>query len=141
MLVVGLVASWAASLGGARTRAPAIQLHKTKLGEILVASNGYTIYDFTKDRRNVDVCIRSAPCIASWPVVSKKAGQPLAGPGVKVSLIGTITLKGGIRQLTYAGHPLYTYAGDSHPAQTNFVNLYQFGGRWPALNAAGHEIK
>ena len=56
-------------------------------------------------------------------------------------MIGVITLKNGTRQVTYAGRPLYTYIADTSPGQTSFVNIFQFGGRWPAVNAAGREVK
>ena len=69
------------------------------------------------------------------------ASAPLAGPGVKASLIGTIRPKPGLVQVTYAGHPLYTYSLDSSPGETFYVNISQFGGRWPALNASGGEVK
>ncbi len=68
-------------------------------------------------------------------------GKAVGGPGIKSSLLGTTTLKHGVKQVTYAGHPLYTYTGDSGPGQTSYVNVKQFGGRWPALNAAGNEVK
>jgi hypothetical protein len=45
------------------------------------------------------------------------------------------------RQVTYAGHPLYLYSGDSSPADTSYVGVQQFGGKWYALNAAGHLVK
>ena len=51
------------------------------------------------------------------------------------------SLKNGKKRLTYGGHPLYTYGGDSGPGQTFYVNFLQFGGRWPAVNAAGGEVK
>jgi hypothetical protein len=43
--------------------------------------------------------------------------------------------------VTYAGHPLYRYIADTAPGQTYFINILQFGGRWPAVNAAGQEVK
>ena len=65
----------------------------------------------------------------------------MLGQGVKRSMVGTIRLKSGAKQLTYGGHPLYTYVGDSGPGQTSYVNFFQFGGHWPAVNAAGAEVK
>jgi predicted lipoprotein with Yx(FWY)xxD motif len=118
---------------------PSLQLHQTKLGKILVNSRGYTLYGFTKDKRNKDVCQNSNACLSVWPVV--KPGTVLAGPGVKKSLIGTIKLKHGGKQLTYNGWPLYTYTQDTSPHETTYVNILQFGGRWPALNAAGKFVK
>jgi len=138
LATVALVCALGA-LAAARSRRPALQLRATRLGRILVDSRGYTVYAFTRDRRNQDACARIPNCLAAWPVVGPS--RPLAGPGVKARLIGTIRLRGGVRQLTYAGHPLYTYIGDSRPAQTTYVNLLQFGGRWPALTASGREVR
>jgi predicted lipoprotein with Yx(FWY)xxD motif len=115
-------------------------LHKTALGKILVNRPGYTVYAFTKDTRNHDACQNVTSCTVVWPPVTSH-GAPVAGPGVKAALLGTIKLKNGTRQVTYAGHPLYTYIADKSPGQTSYVNIDQFGGRWPALNAAGHEVK
>ena len=135
-IVAGLAA---AATAGKSSGGAVLELHSTKLGAILVNSRGYTIYAFTKDARNSDQCARIADCLTVWPAVTT-SGRPIAGRGVRSSLIGTITLKGR-KQVTYAGHPLYTYVADTHPAQTTYVNILQFGGRWPALNSAGQEIK
>jgi len=139
VIVIAALISLSTALANASGGKPKLQLHKTKVGTILVDNHGYTVYAFAKDRRDKDVCIKIAACLTAWPPV--KAGGVIAGHGVKASLVGTIKLKNGTVQLTYAGHPLYTYAGDTQPAETEFVNLLQFGGRWPALNAAGKEIK
>jgi hypothetical protein len=69
------------------------------------------------------------------------AGKVTAGHGVNKSLLGTIAFRGHRKQITYAGHPLYTYAEDTRPAQTSNIDILQFGGRWPALNAAGKLIR
>lgn len=128
-----------AALAGAHAPHAQLQLRQTKLGKILVNSHGFTIYAFTRDGRNRDRCAKIIQCLSLWPVVKHGSG-PLAGAGVRRSLVGTITISGGVKQLTYAGHPLYTYAEDSRPGQTSYVNILQFGGHWPALNAAGHEV-
>jgi predicted lipoprotein with Yx(FWY)xxD motif len=113
---------------------------KTSHGSILVDGHGYTLYGFTKDTRNHDACTAIFYCIHEWPAVTT-TGTAVAGPGVHASLFGTIKFKGARKQLTYAGHPLYTYVQDSRPAQTSNINIFQFQGRWPALNAAGRLIK
>jgi predicted lipoprotein with Yx(FWY)xxD motif len=133
---IALSATLAVASGGK----PVLQLHSEgKFGKVLVARNGYTIYAFDKDKRNEDACQKIHACLAAWPVV--KPGAVLAGPGIDKSLIGTITLKHGIKQLTYAGHALYTYAGDAEPHETTFINYKQFGARWPALSAAGKLVR
>jgi predicted lipoprotein with Yx(FWY)xxD motif len=118
---------------------PTLQLHKTKLGSILVTGQGYTLYSFTKDSRNHDACVGIAGCLNVWPVLA--SSHPTAGPGVKRGLIGTIKVPGVGRQVTYAGHPLYTYVGDNHPGETDNVNIYQSTGYWPAIAASGRAVK
>jgi predicted lipoprotein with Yx(FWY)xxD motif len=138
---LALIVSVPAALATSSAKAPRLQLHKTKLGSILVDHNGYTVYAFSTDKSNYDSCAKISQCLTYWPPVTPGRGVPLAGKGVKRALIGTIKLKGGKRQLTYAGHPLYTYSQDTHPAETRYVNILQFQGYWPALNAAGKEVK
>ena len=143
MLIAAAVATAAIGLAagpaGAAGRTT-LKLRKTSVGTILVNGRGFTIYAFTKDGRNRDACQKISGCLSVWPVVSG-ASRPTLGPGVKRSLVGTIALSGGTKQLTYGGHPLYTYVADSGPGQTSYVNFFQFGGRWPAVNAAGQEVK
>jgi predicted lipoprotein with Yx(FWY)xxD motif len=135
-----ILAALGTSMAGARVTRAKLQLRKTSVGTILVNGRGFTIYAFTKDGRNRDACAGISSCLSLWPIVSG-ATKPQLGPGVRSSLVGAITIKGGAKQLTYAGHPLYTYAADSGPGQTSYVNFQQFGGRWPAVNAAGHLVK
>lgn len=116
--------------------AATISVHKTSKGTILVNSRGYTVYAFTLDKRNHDACAGIIECLTLWPAVTT-TGSVTTGKGVKKSLIGTIKFRGGKRQVTYAGHPLYTYVQDTKPAQTSNINILQFQGRWPALSAAG----
>ena len=140
MLATAVAASLATSLAGASARRAKLQLRKTSVGTILVNGGGFTLYAFTKDGRNKDNCANIRGCLGLWPVVAT-SGKAIAGRGVKSSLIGAITLKGGTKQVTYAGHPLYTYAEDGGPGMTFYVNFFQFGGFWPAVNAAGKEVK
>jgi len=130
----------ATTLAGASATRAKLLLRKTSVGKILVNSRGFTLYAFTKDSRNKDNCAGINGCLRLWPVL-KTSGKAIAGPGVKSALIGTITLKSGTKQVTYAGHPLYTYVGDGSPGQTYYVNFFQTGGYWPAVNAAGREVK
>ena len=135
-----ILAALATATATAKGGGAKLQLRKTSVGKILVNSKGFTLYAFTLDSRNHDACAAITNCLKAWPPVVT-TGKPIAGKGVKKKLIGTIKLKNGVKQVTYAGRPLYTYIGDTHPAQTSFVNILQFGGRWPAVNAAGGEVK
>ena len=138
LVAIGL--SLGPSLAAARGRPAKLELRRTNVGTILVNGQGFTLYAFTRDSRNHDACAQMSGCLGAWPALTSSA-KPVAGKGVRAGLIGTITLRGGAKQVTYAGHPLYTYVGDSGPGSTFYVNIFQFGGRWPAMNAAGAEIK
>jgi predicted lipoprotein with Yx(FWY)xxD motif len=127
------------AIATARGSRAELKLRKTSAGTILVDGRGFTLYAFTKDRRNHDACASIPHCLTVWPAFTT-VGKPIAGPGVKRSLIGTIMVKGQ-RQATYSGHPLYRYITDTAPGQTYYINILQFHGRWPALDAAGHEVK
>ncbi len=140
MMATAAAALLATSLATASAGRAKLQLRKTSVGTILVNARGFTVYAFTKDSRNKDNCVKVTGCSGLWPVIATSA-KAIAGRGVRSSLIGTITLKGGTKQVTYAGHPLYTYAEDGGPGMTFYVNIFQFGGFWPAVNAAGREVK
>jgi predicted lipoprotein with Yx(FWY)xxD motif len=139
LAAVAIVAPVPAALAGARVKRAELKLRKTSAGTILTDGRGFTLYAFTTDRPNHDSCANVRGCLAVWPPLTT-GGKVIAGPGVKRSLIGTIKVRGQ-RQVTYGGHPLYGYVADTRPGQTYYINMLQFGGRWPAVNAAGHEVK
>lgn len=116
-----------------------VSLKKTALGMILVNGGGRTLYAFTKDAKNKDRCVTTSGCTSTWPVLTS-SGKPKGGPGVTGAKLSTIKLANGSHQVTYAGHPLYTYVGDSGPAQTGYVGVSQFGGRWLAVKASGATV-
>jgi predicted lipoprotein with Yx(FWY)xxD motif len=143
-----LIAVGVSALAAASSAAPAarsadfstIELHKTHLGKILATASGYTLYEFTKDSSTKSACAKISGCLSAWPA-DQVSGKPSAGSGLRASLLSTIKLPGGGKQVTYAGHPLYIYAGDSGPGQTSYVGVKQFGGSWYAVNAAGRAVK
>jgi predicted lipoprotein with Yx(FWY)xxD motif len=125
------------SLPAARQSAAAtVQLRHTSLGSILVSGSGRTLYEFTRDHGNKSSCAAISGCSEVWPSL-KASGRPTAGSGIKASLLSTTSGK----QVTYAGHPLYTYSGDSGPGKTSYVGARQFGGTWYALTASGGTVK
>jgi predicted lipoprotein with Yx(FWY)xxD motif len=128
-----------AATGAHAARSAKLQLRHTALGSILVNGGGHTLYVFTRDSPKHDRCASIAGCTGIWPLLTT-AGRPTLGTGVKRSLVSTITVAGA-HQVTYAGHPLYTYIADAGPGDTSYVGQSQFGGRWLALNAAGHIVK
>jgi predicted lipoprotein with Yx(FWY)xxD motif len=139
LLATAVLAVALAVSASAASSAAKVSLRKTHVGVILVNSKGFTIYAFAKDLKNKDVCVKISGCIAIWPPLTT-AAKPIAGSGVNASLLGTISYKGNLKQVTYAGHPLYTYSSDTSPGSTSYVNQKAFGGRWPAMNAAGKEV-
>jgi predicted lipoprotein with Yx(FWY)xxD motif len=63
-----------------------------------------------------------------WPALLTD-GAPIAGPGVKASLLGTVTrtdLPGlpAVQQVTYAGQPLYRFFLDESSSETEGANLF-----------------
>lgn len=121
-------------------RSAKLGLRHTAVGKILVNGAGSTVFAFTRDSRNHDRCAAINGCPGVWPLVTS-SGRPTVGSGVKRSLAGTIKLPGGARQVTYAGHPLYTYIGSSGPGDTSYVGVSEFGGKWLALTASGRLVK
>ena len=123
----------------AAATAATVAVRSTSLGRILVNSRGFTVYAFSRDGRGKDRCVAISGCTAVWPPLTTR-GSVRAGAGVQASLLGTISLKGGARQVTYAGHPLYTYTADTGPGQTGYVGASQFGGVWQALQSSGRLV-
>jgi predicted lipoprotein with Yx(FWY)xxD motif len=91
---------------------------------VLTDAKGRTLYSFAPDSPTKSACYGS--CAAYWPPVT---GTPSAGPGVTGKL-GTIKRTDGTTQVTYDGHPLYTYIADNAPGQDNGNNINLNGGLW-----------
>ncbi len=119
-------------------RAPAIvSVGRTGLGAVLVDAQGRTLYVFDGDPPGQSAC--STTCAAIWPPLSTK-GPPDAGQGAIHSELGSTRRSGGVLQVTYHGHPLYRYVGDSGAGQTSGEGLNQFGAQWWAISAAGQKV-
>ena len=100
------------------------------LGPILTTTDGYTVYQFDNDEPGVSNC--GEGCVDLWlplPV----AGTPTGGEGVTGEL-GTITRDDGSIQVTYDGLPLYYYANDPSPGDTNGDGI---GGVWHVVSVGG----
>jgi predicted lipoprotein with Yx(FWY)xxD motif len=115
-----------------------IKVAKTKLGRILVNAQGRTLYMFAADKRGKSACYGS--CAVYWPPLTTSGTHPL-GSGVKASMIGTTMRTGGKLQVTFNGHPLYTFVKDSKPGQTSGQGLNLSGGLWWVISPAGTVIK
>jgi predicted lipoprotein with Yx(FWY)xxD motif len=107
-----------------------------RLGMVLVDSNGMTLYDFHKDKGTTSSCYGA--CAKAWPPALTE-GEPQVGNGASASMLGTTERKDGTVQVTYAGHPLYTYVADKKPGEANGNDIDQFGAEWYALQGNGEE--
>ena len=108
----------------------------SSLGKILVAKNGMTLYMFASDQNGKSSC--NGPCAQFWPPYT---GTPKAGSGLQASLLGTTMRSNGTSQVTYDGHPLYTYSGDPSPGVTNGQGVSTFGALWWVVAPDGSVVK
>ncbi|MBI2757237.1 MAG: hypothetical protein HYX49_01000 [Chloroflexi bacterium] len=106
-----------------------------ELGPYLVNSQGMTLYLLTSDSAATSTC--SGGCASNWPPLTV-IGAPTAGDGVDAALFGTLVRADGATQVTYNGHPLYTYKNDAKPGDTNGQGA---GGVWFTLTPKGSPIK
>ena len=111
---------------------PTVKLVTASVGKILVTSDGRTLYAFDPDGTNIDVSNCTGGCAGAWPPFVP-TGKPKAGKGVKASEL--VVGVGG--QLSYFGHLLYNFSGDSAAGQTNGQGV---GGVWHTLDANGNPI-
>ena len=128
----------ALAAGDSDSRAATVSTAKTGLGKIIVNGSGRTLYLFEKDKRGKSAC--SGACASYWPPLITH-GKPMAAGGAKQALLGTIKRSNGSRQVTYAGHPVYTYLLDTRRGQTKGEGSTLFGAGWDALSPGGKKIE
>jgi predicted lipoprotein with Yx(FWY)xxD motif len=134
--------STAGGYGGGNSAAASstvtLKAASSTLGKILVDQDGKTLYLFEADTKNKSNC--SGGCATVWPPITVN-GTATAGSGVSAKLIGTTKRPDGSSEVTYAGHPLYWYEGDTNPGDTNGEGLTDFGGSWDAVSPAGKAVE
>jgi predicted lipoprotein with Yx(FWY)xxD motif len=111
------------------------------LGTVLVDGQGFTLYMFVPDKQSgTSTCY--GRCAQGWPPLLLPAGvtAPVAGPGVKSSLLGTTHRTDGTTQITYNKWPLYLWVTDSQPGEATGQGLDNLGGLWYVLSPDGQEI-
>jgi predicted lipoprotein with Yx(FWY)xxD motif len=123
----------AAASGAAAT----VSLRKLNVGNALVDGQGRTLYLFEADKPGKSNC--TGACTSAWPPYVSH-GTPQAGAGVTGALLGTSLRGDGAAQVTYHGHPLYYYGGDSRPGDTTGQGLDAFGAKWYVLASSGNKI-
>ena len=117
--------------------AATIGVASTSLGNVLVDSQGRTIYLFQKDSGTKSAC--SGACAVAWPPVRTSA-KPTVGSGLTASKVGTTPRSDGKPQVTYKGHPLYLFQNDQNAGDANGQGVNAFGAAWYVMSPAGDAI-
>ena len=112
---------------------PDVMLADSSLGEILVDGDGMTLYLFANDPPDTSTC--TGGCASTWPPLLADESLEV-GPGLDPSLFVTVAGEGG-QVLSFFGHPLYYYASDTAPGDTNGNGV---GGVWFAIGADGDPV-
>jgi predicted lipoprotein with Yx(FWY)xxD motif len=123
---------------GATAKGATVATRGSKLGKILVDASGRTLYLFERDKAGTSSC--SGGCATAWPPYTT-SGQPQAGSGTAAAELGTTARSDGKTQVTYHGHPLYYYVGDSKVGDTTGEGVNAFGAEWYVLSPSGNKIE
>ena len=118
--------------------ASVVSTRTTSLGTFLVDAKGRALYLWDADHGRKSTC--SGACAQAWPPLTT-AGTPKASGAAKASLLGTTTRPDGSREVTYAGHPLYYFEGDTMPGQTTGQGSGSFGSPWWVVSPGGKAIQ
>jgi len=106
-------------------------------GSFLTDGGGRAVYLFMADSTGKSTC--DGACAAAWPPVIA-TGQPSASGGAQASDLSTITRSDGTKQVTYNGHPLYYFQGDTGPGTDRGQGLNGFGALWWLVAPTGSSI-
>jgi predicted lipoprotein with Yx(FWY)xxD motif len=121
------------------TKPATVKTRNVDLGKIIVDGRSRTLYLFEKDKNGKSSC--SGSCATNWPPLLTK-GKPKASGSVKASKLGTTKRSDGTTQVTYGGHPLYTYVADKNkPGSTKGQELDAFGAEWYVVGTNGKKIE
>ncbi|MGW2815887.1 SCO0930 family lipoprotein [Streptomyces sp. NPDC001415] len=103
-----------------------------ELGKVVTDNAGFTLYRFDKDTASPPKSNCEGDCAKAWPAVP--ADGVKAAAGTDQSALGSVTRADGTKQLTIGGWPMYRYAKDTNPGDTNGQNV---GGTWHAAAPDG----
>jgi predicted lipoprotein with Yx(FWY)xxD motif len=119
-------------------RSSTVAAHASAYGTILFDGRGFVLYVFTRDARGHSAC--TGACAKAWPPFLVRA-HPSAAKGATAKLLGTIRRGDGMREVTYAGRPLYYYVGDRTPGQILCQDVVEYGGRWLVDRPSGKPVR
>ncbi len=104
-------------------------------GTYLTDQAGRALYLYTPDAATASNC--TGACASLWPPLTT-TGTPQVAGGVTAGKLATITRSDdGAKQVTYNGHPLYYFKGDTSAGQTNGEGLMKI---WYLLTPTGTQI-
>lgn len=127
-------ASASAAASGAKV---VITTATSSAGTFLTDGSGRAVYLWVKDTGDASAC--TGACAGAWPPVTT-TGTPTASGSAKASDLGTITRSDGSKQVTYDGHPLYYFAGDSGPGTATGQGSDSFGAKWWLVSPSGSDV-
>jgi predicted lipoprotein with Yx(FWY)xxD motif len=107
----------------------------TDLGDVLVDTEGMTLYMFDPDAQGDSTCYDD--CATAWPPLLVD-GDPAAGDGVDAALLGTTERTDGTVQVTYNDWPLYYWAQDAAVGDATGQAVNDV---WWVLDATGEPIR
>lgn len=137
VVIIAVSGRTAKSSAAQTTGGTAIGIRSTSLGQTLVDGHGRTLYLFEGDKTNLSTL--SAAGFAVWPAFTA-TGPVKAENGAQAGKIATIAGPNATRQVTYNGHPLYYYVGDTQPGDTKGQGINEFGPLWYVLGVSGNAI-
>ena len=106
-------------------------------GSFLTNGAGRAVYLFMADSTGKSNC--DSACASAWPPVIA-SGQPTASGSAQASDLATITRSDGTKQVTYDGHPLYYFVGDTGPGTDKGQGIDGFGAKWWLVAPTGSSI-
>jgi predicted lipoprotein with Yx(FWY)xxD motif len=121
-----------------RAKGTLVTTARSTLGRILVDGRGRTLYLFEKDKLGMSAC--AGTCATYWPPLLT-TGKPTAAAGVRATLLGSSKRSDGTMQVTYAGHPLYTFKLDAKAGRAKGEGTDFFGGGWYVVAASGAKLE
>lgn len=104
-------------------------------GTGLVDGGGHTLYLFEADQATMSTC--TGLCAQIWPPALTTGPSPVVSGAAQAQLLGNTARADGSHQLTYNGHPLYRFMGDTKAGDTRGQGINRFGGLWYAVAPDG----
>ncbi|HET7311109.1 MAG TPA: hypothetical protein VFJ17_07265 [Mycobacteriales bacterium] len=122
---------------GGGTAAAVVSTHAGPAGTYLTDGKGRTLYLWMADSGSTSTC--AGPCVKVWAPYTS-IGTPKASGNAQQSMLATTSRSDGSTQVTYAGHPLYYYAGDKSAGDMNGQGSDGFGSKWWVVGPDGSAI-